>query len=91
MGFLVGWIIDRKFIRFEAPANKSIAVFRLVYGVIFIKVIDLLAEIVFAGAHVWTKGFALNFISFFMVTAVYPAAFRFIEQLPKQNQNKKIL
>jgi membrane-associated phospholipid phosphatase len=78
-GFLIGWIIERKFIKFELPANKARAVLRLVYGLIFMAAADMLAAEVLAGAHIWTKNFAVSFIGFFVVTAIYPAAFRLVE------------
>jgi membrane-associated phospholipid phosphatase len=89
LGFLIGWIIERRFIKFELPANKPRAVFRLVYGLIFMIVADMLAAEAFAGAHVWAKGFALNFISFFVVTAVYPAAFKLTEKFIKAKSGDK--
>jgi len=88
-GFLIGWIIERRFIKFDAPADKARAVFRVVYGLVFIKLADMLAEIIFHGAHTWAKGFALNFISFFVVTAVYPAIFLLIESLINKMARKR--
>jgi len=91
VGFLIGWIIERKFIKFDLPASKARAVFRVIYGLIFIKLADMLMETIFHGAHAWTRGFALEFAKFFMVTAVYPALFLLVERWLAKRASKEVL
>lgn len=76
MGFLLGWFIERRWIRFEIPAGVWRRVIRALIGVIGILIINILVKNAYQSLFEpkWYK-LIYSFTGYFYFTAVYPFLF----------------
>lgn len=86
IGGLIGWIIERRFIKFQMETSIGKKIFRAVIGAIVILCMHIsLSDILaFLGDH-WAHAIKY-FLMAFVAIAVYPAIFKFLER--KSNNGK---
>lgn len=77
-GLIVGWIIERRLIRFNIKGSVTARILRSVIGIILLSFV--LQYFTFEMFSVNTASFLRMFTAAFFITGVYPAVIKFMEQ-----------
>ena len=79
LGMLIGWILERRYIRFSSNGSGAARAARCIGGMLLILVLNTVLYSAFAGlGKNWGK-FTADMFLMFICTAVYPAIFKKIE------------
>jgi hypothetical protein len=74
-GVLLGWFLEKKFVRFTVPENRMWLIPRCAAGIIFYPAANMLAAYALSGASAVFANFAGPAWALFVLTFVYPAVF----------------
>lgn len=75
-GFIIGYVLETKLIKYEAPKTLRSKILTCVYGIIIFTVTNALLSLALSGITIayssWLVGFITNFWKIFFIVAVYP-------------------
>ncbi|MBR4011802.1 MAG: hypothetical protein IKI98_03165, partial [Spirochaetaceae bacterium] len=79
LGFLIGWVLERRFVKFEVSGTKKHLILRSVFGVLIFGALYLGGSVAFSFMGDHFSHLVKYFLIMFVVIFVYPAIFWKIE------------
>ena len=79
LGMLLGWIVERRFIKFSTNSSSVVKVKRFVVGILLVVLVNTVLDKVLVGLGKNWGHFVFQFLSLFIYVAVYPAIFNKLE------------
>lgn len=79
LGFLIGWVLERRFVKFEVSGTKKQLILRSVFGVLIFGALYLGGSVAFSFMGDHCSHLVKYFLIMFVVIFVYPAIFWKIE------------
>ncbi len=80
-GFLTGWILERRLLRFTVEVSAKAKLFRTVFGAVILFIYATFARDIFVQFHAYWGELIFIFVAFVYILFLYPALFAWVEKL----------
>ena len=86
-GFLTGWILERRFVKFTIQVPKNLKIARGVFGVVILGVASVFLRDAMTKINMHWGEFVFFFLAFLFIMALYPAVFTVFEKYLAKKRN----
>ena len=91
LGFLTGWILERRFVKFSTEVNAGFKIARGALGAVILGVVAVFLREPITNIDIYWGEFIFFFLAFLFIMALYPAVFTAFEKyLVKKRNNDGI-
>ncbi|MBO5364742.1 MAG: hypothetical protein J6A56_04700, partial [Clostridia bacterium] len=85
-GFFLGWLLERRFLKFSTEVSGKIRAVRGIIGSILLLLYVVLLKTPMANLDMYWGNFAFMFMAFVFILFLYPLVFTFVEKLAQKKK-----